>query len=252
MALGGGLSGITVDGACYGGSRRLAPISPRLPVTDMEPLSGIPGSVGGASSLERRCLPKHHGRCLESVRVYSAARARDGTRGSSSMSLRFDVDELNLGYRKEPHTPTTALSVLSATFNLAPGNTAMIKADMDDLRQRREDGSRSTCPTPVTQREGRQAHHGRRPARPRRRQRPGGESTAAIVNADHATAADVDKLIRHIQAAVKDQFGVDLQPRSLVGEFLNKEGPEGAFRHIYSDKPVRCAAPQTRGPRARP
>ncbi|MFR3878653.1 MAG: hypothetical protein ACLTYW_11405 [Collinsella sp.] len=29
--------------------------------------------------------------------------------------------------------------VLSATFNLAPGNAAMIKADMDDYRQRRED-----------------------------------------------------------------------------------------------------------------
>lgn len=29
--------------------------------------------------------------------------------------------------------------MLSATFNLAPGNAAMIKADMDDYRQRRED-----------------------------------------------------------------------------------------------------------------
>ena len=36
-----------------------------------------------------------------------------------------------------------------------------------------------------------------------------------------ATAADVDKLIRHIQATVKDQFGVDLQPEvHRVGEFL--------------------------------
>ncbi len=42
-----------------------------------------------------------------------------------------------------------------------------------------------------------------------------------IVNADHATAADVDELIRHIQATVKDQFGVDLEPEvHRVGEFL--------------------------------
>ena len=42
-----------------------------------------------------------------------------------------------------------------------------------------------------------------------------------IVNANHATAADVDELIRHIQATVKDQFGVDLQPEvHRVGEFL--------------------------------
>ena len=42
-----------------------------------------------------------------------------------------------------------------------------------------------------------------------------------IVNADHATAADVDELIRHIQATVKDQFNVDLEPEvHRVGEFL--------------------------------
>ena len=42
-----------------------------------------------------------------------------------------------------------------------------------------------------------------------------------IVNADHATAADVDELIRDIQAKVKEQFGVDLEPEvHRVGEFL--------------------------------
>ena len=42
-----------------------------------------------------------------------------------------------------------------------------------------------------------------------------------IVNADHATAADVDELIRHIQTTVKDQFNVDLEPEvHRVGEFL--------------------------------
>ena len=42
-----------------------------------------------------------------------------------------------------------------------------------------------------------------------------------IVNADHATAADVDELIRDIQAKVKEQFDVDLEPEvHRVGEFL--------------------------------
>ena len=42
-----------------------------------------------------------------------------------------------------------------------------------------------------------------------------------IVNADHATAADVDELIRDIQATVKEQFDVDLEPEvHRVGEFL--------------------------------
>ena len=42
-----------------------------------------------------------------------------------------------------------------------------------------------------------------------------------IVNANHATAADVDELIRDIQAKVKEQFDVDLEPEvHRVGEFL--------------------------------
>lgn len=53
-----------------------------------------------------------------------------------------------------------------------------------------------------------------------------------IVNADHATAADVDELIRHIQATVKDQFNVDLEPEvHRVGEFL-KEGPERGLHFL--------------------
>ena len=42
-----------------------------------------------------------------------------------------------------------------------------------------------------------------------------------VVNADHATAADVDELIRHIQAEVKQQFDVDLEPEvHRVREFM--------------------------------
>ena len=41
-----------------------------------------------------------------------------------------------------------------------------------------------------------------------------------VVNADGATAADVNGLIEHIQAEVKRQFGVDLETEvRRVGEF---------------------------------
>lgn len=41
-----------------------------------------------------------------------------------------------------------------------------------------------------------------------------------VVNADGATAADVNGLIEHIQAEVKQQFGVDLETEvRRVGEF---------------------------------
>ena len=41
-----------------------------------------------------------------------------------------------------------------------------------------------------------------------------------MVNLGHATSADVIGLIRHAQDAVKEKFGLDLQPEiNFVGEF---------------------------------
>ena len=41
-----------------------------------------------------------------------------------------------------------------------------------------------------------------------------------VVNADHATAADVNALIEHVQEEVKAQFGVELEPEvKRIGVF---------------------------------
>ena len=164
---------------------------------------------------------------LESVRVYKPARALDdGTRGSGNI-IEFDVDELNLGYRKS-RIADDGFIVLSATFNLAPGNAAMIKADMDDYRQRREDKQPLDMPSAGSTFKRPEGHFAGKLIMDAglRGHAIGGAQVSEkhcgfIVNANHATAADVDELIRHIQATVKDQFGVDLQPEvHRIGEFL--------------------------------
>ena len=87
----------------------------------MEPISGIPGSVGGACYMNAGAYGACMADVLESVRVYKPARQLDdGTRGSGNI-IEFDVNELNLGYRKS-RIADDGFIVLSATFNLAPGN----------------------------------------------------------------------------------------------------------------------------------
>ena len=143
VALGEGLSNITVDGThvTAAAGALLSDVTAAAAeacLTGMEPLSGIPGSVGGACYMNAGAYGACMADVLESVRVYKPARALDdGTRGSGNI-IEFDVDELNLGYRKS-RIADDGFIVLSATFHLAPGNAAMIKADMDDYRQRRED-----------------------------------------------------------------------------------------------------------------
>ena len=231
VALGEGLSDITVDGthvtAAAGALLSdVAAAAAEAGLTGMEPISGIPGSVGGACYMNAGAYGACMADVLGSVRVYKPARMLDdGTRGSGNI-IEFDVDELNLGYRKS-RIADDGFIVLSATFNLAPGNAAMIKPTWTTTASAARTSSRSTCRAPAPPSSAprllcRQAHHGCRPARPCCRRRAGERKHCGfIVNADHATAADVDELIRHIQTTVKEQFDVDLEPEvHRVGEFL--------------------------------
>ena len=215
VALGEGLSNITVDGthvtAAAGALLSdVAAAAAEAGLTGMEPISGNPRSVGGA--------------CYMNAGDYGACMA--GTRGSGSI-IEFDVDELNLGYRKS-RIADDGFIVLSATFNLAPGNAAMIKADMDDYRQRREDKQPLDMPSAGSTFKRPEGYFAGKLIMDAglRGHAIGGAQVSEkhcgfVVNADHATAADVDELIRHIQTTVKDQFNVDLEPEvHRVGEFL--------------------------------
>ena len=196
-------------------------------LTGLEFAHGIPGTLGGAVSMNAGAYGACMADVLESVRVYKPARMLDdGTRGSGNI-IEFDVDELNLGYRKS-RIADDGFIVLSATFNLAPGNAAMIKADMDDYRQRREDKQPLDMPSAGSIFKRPEGHFAGKLIMDAglRGHAVGGAQVSEkhcgfIVNADHATAADVNELIRHIQATVKDQFNVDLEPEvHRVGEFL--------------------------------
>ena len=232
VALGSGLADITVEGdrvTAGAGAllKDVAAAAAAAELTGMEPLSGIPGSVGGACYMNAGAYGSSMADVLESVRVYKPARpVDDGIRGSGAI-IDLDVDELALGYRKS-RIADDGFIVLSATFHLAPGNAAMINADMDGYRQRREEKQPLEMPSAGSTFKRPEGHFAGKLIMDAglRGYAVGGAQVSEkhcgfIVNADHATAADVDELIRHIQAEVKRQFDVDLEPEvHRVGEFV--------------------------------
>lgn len=232
LALGSDFAKITVDGThitAQAGAllSDVAQAAAEVGLTGMEPLSGIPGTVGGACYMNAGAYGSCMADVLESVRVYKPARTVDnGIRNSGSI-IDFDVDELALGYRKS-RIADEGYTVLTATFNLAPGNAAMIQADMEDYARRREEKQPLDMPSAGSTFKRPEGYFAGKLIMDAglRGYAIGGAQVSEkhcgfVVNADHATAADVNELIEHIQAEVKSQFGVDLEPEvHRIGEFI--------------------------------
>ncbi len=102
-------------------------------LSGMEPLWGIPATVGGACFMNAGAYDGTTGEVLESVRAYVPS--KQGNRGSV---VTLEARDLNMGYRKS-RVHDDGLIVISATFKLTPSTPAMVLAAMDDYRARREE-----------------------------------------------------------------------------------------------------------------
>lgn len=190
-------------------------------LSGMEPLWGIPATVGGACFMNAGAYDGTTGEVLESVRVYVPS--KQGNRGSV---VTFEARDLNLGYRKS-RVHDDGLIVLSATFKLSPANPAMVHAAMDDYQKRREEkqplemaSAGSTFKRPQGYFAGKLIMDaGLRGARVGDAQ-VSEKHCGFVVNMGKASARDVLGLIEHVQHEVKAQFGVDLEPEvRMIGEF---------------------------------
>ena len=214
-------AGIEVDGCrlrAQAGAllSEVARTAARQSLTGMEPLSGIPGSVGGACFMNAGAYGGETAAVLESVRVVNDA----------GVVRELGVDELAMGYRSS-RIAKEGLVVLDAVFSLEPGDRGEIEAAMADFQARREEkqplelpSAGSTFKRPEGYFAGKLImDSGLRGAR------VGGAQVSEkhcgfVVNAGGATAADVLGLIRHVQDTVEARFGVRLEPEvRLVGEF---------------------------------
>ena len=192
----------------------------------MEPISGIPASVGGACFMNAGAYDGSTGEVLESVEVYvPGALDADGTRFKGSVRT-MRRDELELGYRKS-RIAAEGLVVLRATFALAPGNKAQIRAAMDDYRRRREEKQPLELPSAGSTFKRPEGYFAGKLIMDAglRGAHVGGAQVSEkhcgfVVNTGDATAADVCALIEHVQDEVRRQFGVELEPEvRRVGEF---------------------------------
>ena len=190
-------------------------------LSGMEPLWGIPATVGGACFMNAGAYDGTTGEVLESVRVYVPS--KQGNRGSV---VTLEARDLNLGYRKS-RVHDDGLIVLSATFKLSPSTPAMVRAAMDDYQARREEkqplemaSAGSTFKRPAGHFAGKLIMDaGLCGARVGDAQ-VSEKHCGFVVNTGRASAKDVLGLIEHVQGEVKAQFGVDLEPEvRMVGEF---------------------------------
>ena len=190
-------------------------------LSGMEPLWGIPATVGGACFMNAGAYDGTTGEVLESVRAYVPS--KQGNRGSV---VTLEARDLNMGYRKS-RVHDDGLIVISAAFKLSPSTPAMVRAAMDDYQARREEkqplemaSAGSTFKRPEGYFAGKLIMDaGLRGARVGDAQ-VSEKHCGFVVNTGHASARDVLGLIEHVQDEVKSQFGVDLEPEvRMIGEF---------------------------------
>ena len=209
------VDGTTIVAQAGATNKAVAEAACEVGLSGYEFASGIPGSIGGAAIMNAGAYDGEFKDVARSVTCVLP----DGT-------LReVDAEEADWGYRYSM-MGNDGLVVVAATLELVPGEPATIRAKMDDLAERRSSkqplemaSAGSTFKRPVgyfagklVQDAGMQGH------------RVGGAQVSTkhagfVVNTGGATAADVLGVIRDVQAAVRQQFDVDLQPEVKLWGF---------------------------------
>lgn len=176
---------------------------------------GIPGSIGGATTMNAGAYDGDMSKIIESAVVI------DDNCKIRSLSY----EELELGYRMSAILKY-GYTVIEVTLKLINGEYDKIKHRMDELTFRREDKQPLEYPSAGST-----------------FKRPEGYFTGAlieecglkgiclggaavsekhagfIINKDNATASDILNLIKHVENTVKERFGVELHTEvRILGE----------------------------------
>lgn len=219
IILGEHFSGVRVEGnriyAQAGASlSRVATAALNASLTGLEFASGIPGSLGGGCAMNAGAYGGQLSDVFVSARVLTESGIRE-----------LDKQQMEMGYRSTMPLKTGAV-VLSAVFELTPGNAEEISAKMKDLNAKRRDKQPLNLPSAgsvfkrpegnfagaLIEQSGLKGHT------------IGGAQVSEkhagfIVNIGGATCADILALIRYVQETVNANFGVMLElEQQIVGE----------------------------------
>lgn len=221
LQIGGRMADIRVEGTTITAQAgallsRIARTALEHGLTGLEFASGIPGSVGGAIVMNAGAYGGEMKQVVTTVKVVNA----DGE------EMVLSNGEMEFGYRTSIIKEYPFL-VTEVSMELKPGEPQEIKAYMDDLAARRREKQPLEFPSAGStfkRPEGYFAGELIMNAGMRGFQIGGAKVSEKhcgfVINAGEATASDVKQVIEEVKQAVKEQFGVDLEPEVImIGEF---------------------------------
>ncbi|MBQ3280940.1 MAG: UDP-N-acetylmuramate dehydrogenase [Eubacterium sp.] len=221
IKLGDGFSKIEIDGdRVTAGSAALlsqvARAAAAASLSGLEPVSGIPGSIGGAVFMNAGAYGGEMKDVLESVKALKI---------STGEIIEIPAEELDLSYRHSIFTESGDM-ILSAVMKLTPDDKDDIEARMKDYTDRRNDKQPLQYPSAGSffkRPEGYFAGKLIQDAGLKGLTVGGAQvsekHSGFIINRGGATASDILHLMRLVQNTVYDKFGVMLEPEvRIVGE----------------------------------
>ncbi|WP_303673699.1 UDP-N-acetylmuramate dehydrogenase [Vampirovibrio chlorellavorus] len=190
-------------------------------LTGGEFMIGIPGTIGGALRMNAGALGQETANLVRSVNLYNLETAQVET---------WLPEQLGFQYRKSAIDPKKHV-VLSAELEFQPGNPAEISATMTQSVQfRKSHHPKEPNGGSVFKNPSRDMPAGKlmEELGAKGQWREGGAMVSPlhgnfIVNVDHATSLDVLRLMRRMQQAIKDRYGLDAHPENLL---LGDASPE--------------------------
>jgi UDP-N-acetylmuramate dehydrogenase len=184
----------------------LARAAARAGIAGLEFYVGVPGSIGGALTMNAGC----YGR--ETKDVLTEARAVD--RGG----VRVTIPAREFGFTYRHNALRDGLIFLDATFQGAPDEPAAIEARMAEITAQREGSQPIREKTGGSTFQNPPGHSSWKlidEAGMRGRRRGGAQVSEKhcnfLINTGDATAADIEGLGEDVRAAVKARSGIDLQ-----------------------------------------
>ncbi|MFD1317542.1 UDP-N-acetylmuramate dehydrogenase [Loigolactobacillus zhaoyuanensis] len=186
-------------------------------LTGIEFAAGIPGSVGGAMFMNAGAYGGEISNAVQTVTVLLA----DGTVTELSRAA------LHFAYRHSIIQENHSI-VLAATFALAAGDEATIKAKMADFNARRSARQPLEYPScgsvfkrPTGYFTGKLIHEAGLQGHIIGDVQISTKHAGFMINLGKGTATDYMQLIRYVQTVVFEQFGVALEPEvRIIGEEL--------------------------------
>lgn len=187
----------------------------RAALTGLEPLSGIPGTIGGAVVMNAGAYNREMKDVVTMVRAIDAA----------GEIIELSNAQLAMGYRTS-RVQTEGLIVTEVALTLEPGHAEEILASYEDYTARRvskqpldKHSAGSTFKRPVNGYASKLIDDAGLRGFSHRDAQVSEKHCGFLINNGEATCEDMLALIAKVQARVKSMFGVDLEPEvRIVGE----------------------------------